>query len=131
MVSTDPIADMLTRIRNALLVNHDEVSMPYSKMKESVAKILAQTKFIENTKVKGNGIEKSLVLTVIPESGVSPITELNRVSKPGRRVYAKVKDIPVVKKGRGLVIISTSKGVMTGDEAKSKKLGGEVLCSIY
>ena len=131
MVSTDPIADMLTRIRNALLVRKEEVSMPHSKMKQSVAEILAENKFIESTKVKGTGIEKALVLTVMSETGVSPITEINRVSKPGRRVYAKVADIPTIKRGRGLVIVSTSKGVMTGAEAKSKKLGGEVLCSVY
>ncbi len=131
MVSTDPISDMLTRIRNALLVRKEEVSMPHSNMKQSVAEILAENKFIENAKTEGSGIDKSLVLTVMTETGVSPITELSRISKPGRRVYTKVKDIPTVKQGRGLVIVSTSKGVMTGDEAKSKKLGGEVLCSVY
>jgi small subunit ribosomal protein S8 len=131
MVSTDPIADMLTRIRNALLVNKEEVSMPYSKLKQSVAEILAKNKYIQEAKIEGEGTQKSLVLFVIGESGLSPITEIKRVSKPGRRVYAKVKDIPNVKQGRGIVIVSTSKGVMTGQEAKQKKLGGEVLCSVY
>ena len=131
MVSTDPIADMLTRIRNALLVRKEEVSMPHSKMKQSVAEILAENKFIESTKVEGSGIEKALVLTVMTEAGSSPITKIDRLSKPGRRVYAKVADIPTIKRGRGLVIVSTSQGIMTGTEAKSKKLGGEVLCSVY
>ncbi len=131
MVSTDPIADMLTRIRNALAVRQSEVSMPHSKIKQSVAEILADNKYIVGSKVEGEGIKKSLVLQVTEPGGGSPITEINRVSKPGRRVYAKVKDIPTVKQGRGLVIVSTSAGVMTGDEAKSKKLGGEVLCKIY
>lgn len=131
MVSTDPIADMLTRIRNALAVRAVEVSMPHSKIKQSVAEILKENHYIVSAKVEGEGIEKSLVLQVAAEDSASPITEINRVSKPGRRVYKKVKDIPVVKQGRGLVILSTSKGVMTGEQAKTKKLGGEVLCEIY
>ncbi len=131
MVSTDPIADMLTRIRNALAVRQDEVRMPYSKIKHSVADILAANKYISSTSVEGEGVEKALVLTILSSNGVSPITELSRVSKPGRRVYAKVNDIPVIKQGRGIVIVSTSKGIMTGNEAKTKMLGGEVLCKIY
>ena len=130
MVSTDPIADMLTRIRNALAVRQNEVSMPHSKIKQSVAEILQNNRYIVSAKVEGEGIEKELVLQV-SEDGGSPITEINRVSKPGRRVYAKVKDIPKIKQGRGLVIMSTSKGVMTGEDAKSKKLGGEILCEVY
>ncbi len=131
MVSTDPIADMLTRIRNALAVRQEEVRMPHSKIKQSVAEILAENKYIVGASVEGEGIEKSLVLRVTGTDASSPITEIKRVSKPGRRVYAKVKDIPTVKQGRGLVIVSTSKGVMTGTEARTQKLGGEVLCQIY
>jgi len=131
MVSTDPIADMLTRIRNALAVRKTEVSMPHSRIKRSVAEILKQNKYIVDVKVEGEGIEKTLVLHITGEESSSPITELNRVSKPGRRVYAKVKDIPVVKQGRGLVIVSTSQGMMTGRDAKAKKLGGEVVCEVY
>ena len=131
MVSTDPIADMLTRIRNALSVRQQEVSMPHSRIKQSVAQILADNKYIVSARVEGEGVEKALVLQVASDATQSPITEINRISKPGRRVYAKVKDIPVVKQGRGLVIVSTSQGVMTGQEAKDKKLGGEVLCKVY
>ncbi len=131
MVSTDPIADMLTRIRNALAVRQEEVRMPHSKIKESVAGILAANKYIVGASVEGEGIEKSLVLQVMGAETSSPITEIKRISKPGRRVYAKVKDIPTIKQGRGLVIVSTSKGVMTGADARSQKLGGEVLCQIY
>ncbi len=131
MVSTDPIADMLTRIRNALAVRQEQVAMPHSKIKQSVAEILAENKYIVSSKVEGSGIEKSLVLKVIEENSNSPITEISRVSKPGRRVYSKVKDIPTVKQGRGMVIVSTSKGIMTGTQAKSKKLGGEVICKVY
>lgn len=131
MVSTDPIADMLTRIRNALSVRQEEVKMPYSKIKHSVAEILVANKYIVAATSEGEGINKELVLKVINENGMSPITELSRISKPGRRVYSKAKELPVVKQGRGLVIVSTSKGIMTGSEAKEKKLGGEVLCKVY
>lgn len=131
MVSTDPIADMLTRIRNAIAVRKEEVRMPHSNMKQSVAEILAQNKYIAGTSVEGDGTEKSLVIQVFGTNGISPITEIARVSKPGRRVYAKVKEIPVVKQGRGLVIVSTSKGIMTGNQAKAQKLGGEVICEVY
>ena len=131
MVSTDPIADMLTRIRNGLAVRKTEVSMPHSKMKQSVASILADNKYIVSARTEGEGIEKSLVLQILQEDSASPITEISKVSKPGRRVYAKVKDIPTVKQGRGMVIVSTSKGIMTGDEAKAQKLGGEVICQVY
>lgn len=131
MVSTDPIADMLTRIRNALAVRQDEVRMPHSKIKQSVADILVENKYIAGTTVEGEGVEKSLVIQIVGANSQSPITEIKRVSKPGRRVYAKVKDIPTVKQGRGLVIVSTSKGVMTGNQAREQKLGGEVLCQVY
>lgn len=131
MVSTDPIADMLTRIRNALAVRQEEVRMPHSNIKQSVAEILVQNKYIAGTSVEGEGIEKSLVIQISGANAQSPITEIKRVSKPGRRVYAKVKDIPTIKQGRGLVIVSTSKGVMTGNAAREQKLGGEVLCQVY
>ena len=131
MVSTDPIADMLTRIRNALAVRQEVVRMPHSNLKQSVAEILAANKYVVGTSVEGEGIEKALVIQVTGVHETSPITEISRVSKPGRRVYAKVKDIPVVKQGRGLVIVSTSKGLMTGAQAKAEKLGGEVLCRVY
>ena len=128
MVSTDPIADMLTRIRNAIAVRKVEVSMPHSKMKQSVAQLLVDNRYLSGTRVEGDGIEKTLVIT-LPE--VTQITEIDRVSKPGRRTYAKAKEIPVVKQGRGLVIMSTSQGIMTGADAKQKRLGGEVICKVY
>ena len=131
MVSTDPIADMLTRIRNALAVRQEEVRLPYSAMKQSVAEILKQNRYIVSVSVEGEGVTKSLVLKVVNDNSTSPITSIARVSKPGRRVYTKVKNIPTVKQGRGLVIMSTPKGVMTGSDAKEQKLGGEVLCEVY
>lgn len=131
MVSTDPISDMLTRIRNANLVRKPEVSVPYSKMKESVAKLLQQNDFIKAVKTDGEGIEKHLILTVSDESDNPAITEIQRLSKPGRRQYVNVRGIPTVKRGRGIVIISTSQGVMTGDEAREKRVGGELICKVY
>lgn len=131
MVSTDPISDMLTRIRNANLVRKPEVSVPYSKMKESVAKLLQQNDFIKAVKTDGKGIEKHLILTVSDESDNPAITEIQRLSKPGRRQYVNVRGIPTVKRGRGIVIISTSQGVMTGDEAREKRVGGELICKVY
>ncbi len=128
MVSTDPISDMLTRIRNALAVHKTEVSLPHSSVKESVAKILKDNGYISDISVAKDGFRKTMTLA-LPEHVT--INEINRVSKPGRRVYAKVKEIPQIKQGRGIVIISTSKGVMAGDDAKAQKLGGEILCEVY
>ena len=128
MVSTDPIADMLTRIRNAQAVHKDEVSLPHSSVKESVAKILYANGYIGEITVKKDGFRKEMVIA-LPDSAM--INEVSRVSKPGRRIYAKAKEIPVIKQGRGIVIISTSQGVMAGAEAKDKKLGGEIICKVY
>ena len=125
---TDPIADMLTRIRNALAVQKTEVSLPHSSVKESVAKILKDNGYLSDITVNKDGFRKVMTL-YLPEH--VQIKEINRISKPGRRVYAKVKEIPQVKQGRGIVIISTSKGVMAGNDARNNKLGGEVLCEVY
>ncbi len=130
-VSTDPIADMLTRIRNGIAVNQKEVSMPYSKIKESVAKILKETGFIENVAVDDSQNFKRLSLQLSTENGNSNITEIVRLSKPGRRSYASSSEIPVVKRGRGVVVVSTSQGIMSGDKAKENKIGGELICRVY
>lgn len=130
-VSTDPIADMLTRIRNAINVRKQEVLMPHSKLKQSVAQVLADTKFIEDVSVVDASVGKTLKI-VINSGDTNPrITEIVKMSTPGRRMYANVKDIPTVKQGRGLVIVSTSQGLMTGTEAKNKRLGGELICKVY
>jgi small subunit ribosomal protein S8 len=128
MTSTDPIADMLTRIRNAQAVQKTEVSLPHSSVKESVAKILKANGYLSDISVIKDGFRKEMTLS-FPLEVI--INKIERISKPGRRVYAKVKDIPRVKQGRGLVIMSTSQGVMTGTDAKVNKLGGEVLCQVY
>jgi len=131
MVSTDPIADMLSRIRNAIMVNKNEVNLPYSSMKERLAKELVKTRFIDAVKIDTAGDFKRLLIT-INAPGTNPrINKIERVSKPGRRLYAKADDMPKVMNGRGVVIVSTSQGIMTGDDAKKKRVGGELICKVY
>lgn len=129
--TTDPIADMLSRIRNAIAVRKQEVSLPHSNVKESVAKLLQENKFIENVSVEDAKVGKVLNLTLSKDGSNSNITEIERISKPGRRTYSGVDKIPVVKRGRGIVIISTSKGLMTGENARKNGLGGELICKVY
>ena len=129
--STDPIADLLTRIRNAAMVGKTEVRVPTSKLKKVVAEQLVKNNYLESVKLEEGKPRGTLVITINKEGTNSPITEIARVSKPGRRVYAGAADIPKVKQGRGIVLVSTSKGVMTGAEAVKNKLGGEVLLKVY
>jgi small subunit ribosomal protein S8 len=131
IVSTDPIADMLTRIRNAINVNKAEVSMPHSKVKEAVATLLKKNGFVADVIVSDATIGKSLKVVINGEHENARITEINRMSKPGRRYYVGATEIPIVKRGRGLVIVSTSKGMMTGKEAKQAGMGGELICKVY
>jgi small subunit ribosomal protein S8 len=125
----DPIADLLTRIRNATLARHSQVTMPYSKMKEAIAVILKTTGYIADVTTAEAGGFKSLELTLAADR--ETITSLLRVSKPGRRVYVGVGEIPTVLNGRGIVILSTSGGLMTGREAKKAGLGGELICKVW
>jgi small subunit ribosomal protein S8 len=129
--STDPIADMLTRIRNAVLVRKNEVTLPHSKIKESVARLLAESNFIDGVEVSNAPIGKELKVRINSEDSSARITEIVRVSKPGRRYYVNSKEIPTVKRGRGIVIVSTSKGLMTGAKARAEHIGGELICKIY
>ena len=122
MQTTDPIADLLTRIRNAKLVGKTEVRVPSSKMKKVIAEQLVKNGYLAGVKLEDAKPRGVLVVT---------INEITRVSKPGRRVYVGASEIPKVKSGRGLVLISTSKGVMTGAEAAKAKLGGELLLKVY
>ncbi len=131
MVSTDPIADMLSRIRNAIAVNRHEVSLPYSAQKERVATILAKNGFLKDVKTVNEDGRKLLLIVINDQDSNAKITEISRLSRPGRRQYVKSREIPVVKRGRGLVVISTSRGVMSGEEAKKQKLGGELICQVY
>lgn len=131
MTSTDPVADMLSRIRNAIAVNKSEVLLPHSKLKEHVATLLKDTDFIDDVKVADAEVGKTLKITINGPDSNPRITEIFRLSKPGRRVYVKAEQIPSVKRGRGLVIVSTSKGLMTGASAKAAKIGGELICRVY
>jgi len=129
--STDPIADLLTRIRNAALVGKHEVRVPSSKLKKTVAEQLKKNNYLANVKVEAGKPRDTLVITINKEGENSPINEITRMSKPGRRIYVGADDIPRVKSGRGMVLISTSKGVITGQEAVKQRLGGELLLKIY
>ena len=131
MVVSDPIADMLTRIRNANQLRYVEVEMPTSKMKEEIARILKEEGYISDFKVVDAEKQNKLVLNLKYNKKERVITGLKRISKPGLRVYAKWVDIPRVLNGLGIAIVSTSEGVMTGRDAKNKKLGGEVLAYIW
>ncbi|HPR10341.1 MAG TPA: 30S ribosomal protein S8 [Candidatus Saccharibacteria bacterium] len=131
MVSTDPIADMLTRIRNAVAVNKHQILVPFSKVKVTVLDVLKQSNFISSYEIIGEGIEKHIVVQINEPNTNSRITAIERISKPGRRVYSSVSEIPKVKYGRGIVVVSTSKGIMTGIEAKKAGLGGELICRVY
>lgn len=131
MITTDPIADMLTRIRNAAAAGKSEICMPYSKIKEQIAKILANDGYIVAVRIEEKGGFSQLVLDIDQQKTKKPFTALIRVSKPGRRMYAKRDEIPRVLGGRGMVIISTSAGLMTGYEARAKGLGGELICKVW
>jgi small subunit ribosomal protein S8 len=129
--STDPIADLLTRIRNAAMVGKHEIRVPSSKLKVVVAEQLKKNNYLVGVKIEAAKPRDILVVTINKPGENSVINEITRLSKPGRRVYVKSEDIPKVKSGRGLVLISTSKGVITGREAVKQKLGGELLLKIY
>jgi small subunit ribosomal protein S8 len=129
--STDPIADLLTRIRNAVMVGKNEITVPSSKIKVVVAKELKKAGYVTGVKVEAGKPRDILVVTINNPGENSTINEIKRLSKPGRRVYVSAADIPKVKSGRGIVLVSTSKGVVTGTEAKKQKLGGELLLQVF
>ena len=129
--TTDPISDMLTRIRNAIAVRKTEISLPHSNIKQSVAELLKKSNFIDGVSVSPAPIGKQLTVKINDQSSNARITEIVRLSKPGRRYYVNAREIPTVKRGRGIVIISTSKGLMTGDQARQEHLGGELICKVY
>lgn len=129
--TTDPIADMLSRIRNAIAVRKNEIVLPHSKVKESVARLLKDNRFVAEVKVADAEVGKSLHITINSENDNAKITEIVRMSTPGRRMYSGSDKIPTVKRGRGIVIVSTSKGLMTGDDAKKQGIGGELICKVY
>ncbi len=128
----DPIANMLTQIRNALAVKKQEVILPYSKLKHNLAKLLETQGWVEKVEEAGMEPKKSLKLMLkYYGDGLSAIAGVKRVSKPGQRIYAKAQDIPKYRLGIGATIISTSKGLMTDQEARKEKMGGEIICQIW
>ena len=133
MNSTDPIADMLTRIRNASAARHKELTLPSSKVKREIARILAEEGFIDSWNTSNaDAVQESLVVRLKYVEGKTPVVSgLKRISKPGLRVYARKTEIPRVLGGLGMAILSTSHGVMTGTQARKLNLGGEVLCYVW
>ena len=132
MSMTDPIADMLTRIRNASMVAHPSVEMPSSKLKVQLAKLLKEEGFITDYSVSESGNFKVLTITLKYDAKNKPIiTKLERVSKPGLRNYSKAKNLPKVLGGMGVAIVSTSKGLLTDRKARKENIGGEVICYVY
>ena len=129
---TDPIADMLTRIRNANEMRYNEVEVPASKVKEEIAKILKSEGYISDYKINKGDVQNTIVLNLkYGNKKERVITGLKRISKPGLRVYAKADEVPQVLNGLGIAIVSTSKGIMTGKDAKAQGLGGEVLAYVW
>lgn len=132
MSHTDPIADMLTRVRNANRVGMVEVRIPYSTVKEAVAKAIVQSGFLSAVKTNGEKAKKELLITLKYTADKRPVLcDLQRVSLPSRRVYVKHNAIPQVRNGLGVAVLSTPKGVMTDAQARTQKVGGEVLCSVW
>ena len=131
-MNTDPIADMLTRIRNANAVSHPSVEMPSSKLKVALAKLLKEEGYISGYEEKVDGHFKTLSIDLKYDEANKPvITNLRRVSKPGLRNYCKAKNLPQVFGGMGIAVVSTSKGLLTDRKARKENIGGEVLCYIY
>ena len=132
MNSTDPIADMLTRIRNASAARHKDLTIPSSKEKREIARVLAEEGFIESWDTAADGVQESLSMRLKYVEGRTPVVSgLKRISKPGLRVYARKTEIPRVLGGLGLAILSTSRGIMTGSQARKLNLGGEVICYVW
>ena len=128
---TDPIADMLTRIRNALTAKHETVEVPASNMKKAIANILVEEGYIAQAEFVDDGLSGKIVITLKYADGKPVITGLKRVSKPGLRKYAGADNMPKVLGGLGTAIVSTSKGIMTDRQAKAANVGGEVLCFVW
>ena len=131
MNTTDPISDYLTRVRNAMRARHKRVDIPASNLKREITKILVQQKFVAGFAEIKDDKQGMLRLTLRYTNGISAITGLSRISKPGLRVYAGSGEIPRVLNGLGLAIVSTSKGVLSDKDARAQKVGGEVLCHVW
>lgn len=131
MVTTDPIADMLTRIRNAIAIDEPVVNVPHSNLKMRLAEVLKAQGFIENVEATEVAGFKRLIITLYQPGHSAKISRVRRLSSPGRRLYKGASDLPRSMSGRGVVIVSTSKGIMTDTEARRQKVGGELICEVY
>ena len=132
MSFTDPIADMITRIRNAQLRTLNTVSIPNSKFRAKILDVLKEEGYISDYKPSTNEKNNKLLLIDLKyNNGIPVIKEITRVSKPGRRIYTKAESIPKIQNGLGIAIVSTSKGIMTDNDARSKKIGGEIICKVF
>ena len=132
MQITDPIADLLTRVRNANSAKHETVEVPASKMKMAICQILLDEGYVKNVELVEDGVQGKIVITLKYGAGKTRILQgLKRISKPGLRIYSSCEDMPQVMKGLGTVIVSTSKGIMTGKQARKLNIGGEVLAFIW
>ncbi len=129
--TTDPVADLLTRIRNAIAIGKNEVRVPTSKLKFAVADKLQKTNYLEKVEIEDAKPRGILHIVINNDGENARINEIEKISTPGRRVYAGVNEIPKVKSGRGTVLVSTSKGILTGQEAVKNKLGGEILVKVW
>ncbi|MBR3138209.1 30S ribosomal protein S8 [Candidatus Saccharibacteria bacterium] len=129
--STDQVADLITRIRNAVMVGKNEILVPTSKLKAGLLEVLTKNGYIASYDII-EGTPRGMLHVVINEPGtIAKINEIAKVSKPGRRVYSAADDLPTIKSGRGMIVVSTSKGLMTGREAKKNRLGGEILVKVW
>jgi small subunit ribosomal protein S8 len=129
--STDQIADLITRLRNAIMAGKNEILVPTSRLKTQVVEVLKKNGYVANFEVKDES-PRGILRVVINEEGQNPkINEISKVSKPGQRIYSAADDLPTIKSGRGMIIVSTSKGLMTGREAKKNRLGGEILVKVW
>lgn len=131
MAHTDPISDMLIRIKNAYLANHTKLTVGYSRLKEDIVRVLKKEGYVADVKVEGKGKDKILEITLRYVDGVRAFTGLRRISKPGLRKYSGSSSLPKVLSGLGHVVVSTPKGVMTAREARKVNVGGELICEIW
>ena len=131
ITSTDQVADLITRIRNAVNVGKNEILVPTSKLKAQVVEVLAKNGYLAGFEVIEGTPRGMLKVTINDAGAIAKINEISKVSKPGRRIYSSADEIPTIKSGRGMIIVSTSKGLMTGREAKKNRLGGEILVKVW
>lgn len=131
MIITDPIADMLTRIRNAQIARHESVLIPMSKTKKAIADILLREGFVSTVETEGDGVKANIKIGLKYVAGSKVISGLKRISKPGLRIYVGAEEMPKVLSGLGIAIVSTSKGIITDKEARSQGIGGEVLAFVW